>query len=294
MKYEISGLAVELQGGREYMKSCMAKYTLPLENERERICDLGIFIERGTNIPKPAGKILSNHLVWCLSEQDGIRTAWRTLPGFDDIVSARMDFLKNRTDISIFSMDDGEEAADGDNPDAVDSRDFLFAGQAFSDMCLRHSRMVLHSSCIAVDGKAILFSAPSGTGKSTHTGLWQKHVPNTVMINDDTPVLRLDRPDHVLACGSPWSGKTRLNENLSVPLHAIVFLERGEKNTIAPLPTAQAFGRLLGECRKFPFADSMSLAAEHCAALIERVPIYRLTCNISYDAVKTVREELSL
>ena len=284
MYCEISGLVLEVQGGSDYLKSCMSEYTLPLQQERERICDLGISIQGLQEIPKPCGENLYDYGIWKMVRTNQEDSVYRTLPGSDQIVSARMDFKESRTNISVFCTENI----------GVEKRDFIFTGQAFSQMVLQHQRMVLHGSCIAYNGKAIIFSAPSGTGKSTHTELWKKYYPETIHINDDTPVLRLDNPDEVLACGSPWSGKTRLNTNISVPLAAIVFLEQGKENCISSLSKIEAIGRVLGEARKIPFRHAMMEAAELCGQLLERVPVYRLSCDISREAVETVRKELKL
>lgn len=266
------------------MKSFVANYTLPLGNERERICDIEIFIQKRSHIEPPLGEILARAGIWTMVRTSEGNSVFRTFPEAPGIVSARMDFYEKSVVVSILSIEGAETS----------SREITFVGQAFGQMLLRHKRMVLHSSCIARNGKAILFSAPSGTGKSTHTGLWRKYYPDTYYINDDTPILRLDTDGEVLACGSPWSGKERLNRNVQVPLAGIVFLEQGKNNMITPLSNAEAMGRLLGECRKIPFCDAMQQVAELCGQVLERVPVYRLTCDISQEAVETVRKELLL
>ncbi len=266
------------------MKSFVAKYTLPLDPERERICDFEIIIQKLPEIQVPKGKFLARAGIWNMVQTSEGSSVYRTFPEAPGIVSARMDFFDDYVKISVLSVEGVETSA----------REIVFVGQALGQMMLRHERMVLHSSCIARNGKAVLFSAPSGTGKSTHTGLWRKYYPDTYYINDDTPVLRLDKPGEVLACGSPWSGKERLNRNVQIPLSGIVFLEQGKNNNITPLSKAEAMGRLLGECRKIPFCGAMQEAAELCGRLIERVPIYRLSCDISQEAVETVRKELLL
>ena len=284
MYYEISGLVLEVQGGSDYLKSCMSEYTLPLQQERERICDLGISIQENQEIPFPDGERFNEFGIWKMVRTSHGESVYRTLPGMEQVVSARMDLGEKHTDISVFPIDDA----------VASKRDLLFTGQAFSQMVLEHQRMVLHGSCIAYKGRAIIFSAPSGTGKSTHTELWKRYYPETIHINDDTPVLRLDHPDEVIACGSPWSGKTRLNTNISLPLAAIVFLEQGKENCISPLSKIDAIGRVLGEARKIPFRHAMMKAADLCGMLLERVPVYRLSCDISREAVETVRKELKL
>lgn len=285
MVYEISGLTIEVEGGDKYLNQRMADYTLSLPRERERSCfDHKISIKIMDRIPAPDPRIrpAESPEMWWLSDTKP-NTIYRSMYGVEGIVEARMDFSKNCTEISLI-------------PSSVekDGRAFLCAGHAFSQLVLAQERMVLHSSCIARNGRAVLFSAVSGTGKSTHTQLWRKYLPDTVYINDDTPVLRLDKPEAVYACGSPWSGKTALNENISAPLCGIVFLERGVENKISPIGGTEAFRRLLGETRKMPFASSIERASDLCLKLMERVPIYRLTCDISYDAVETVRRELLL
>ncbi len=98
----------------------------------------------------------------------------------------------------------------------------------------------LHSSAVVVDGYAYLFSADSGTGKSTHTGLWLEHFKEKAfIINDDKPVLRLENGQWFVY-GTPWSGKTDLNINVKAKLGAIVFLERAKENHITPIEVKEA------------------------------------------------------
>ncbi|MBQ4145903.1 MAG: hypothetical protein IJD36_04665 [Clostridia bacterium] len=284
MYYKISDLVVEIDGCSENMKSCLTEYMLPLQQEREHICHSGIFIHKLDEIDVPQGKQFGELGKWKLVEDCEKKKIYRPLNGFEDVASARIDFSENRADISLLSFEE----------DDIKMRDMIYSGHAFGQLMLNFNRMVVHSSCISVNGKAILFSAPSGTGKSTHTALWKEYVSGTEYINDDTPVIRLDKTDEVLACGSPWSGKTRLNNNISAPLCGIVFLERGTKNQIMPMSGVEAMGRLVGECRKFPYRDSVGQAAKLCMQLLKRVPVYRLACDISYEAVETVRKELLL
>ena len=112
---------------------------------------------------------------------------------------------------------------------------FLGTGSLFFRKAVIFDAIMLHSSCIMYKGKAYMFTAHSGTGKSTHTGLWKQVFGDEVTyINDDKPLLR--KIDGIwTAFGNPWSGKTDLNTNCSAPVGAIVFLNRGEKNTIRKL-----------------------------------------------------------
>ncbi|WP_455057428.1 hypothetical protein [Jutongia sp.] len=89
-----------------------------------------------------------------------------------------------------------------------------------------HDTLLFHGSVIAVDGKAYLFTAKSGTGKSTHTRLWREYFgERAVMINDDKPLLKITQ-DGVYAYGTPWNGKHRLSTNISAPLGHLHFKKR--------------------------------------------------------------------
>lgn len=285
MMYEIAGLKIEVRGSGPNTTGRMAEYALPLSYEGERSCNLGLDLRRGLDIPPPEGEDLGRAGFWQLWNLPEGRCATQRLPEpWQALLSDRLDFPDSGAGaaLSFCAMDENQEQL----------REFLHLGLAFAQLMPAHKRLVLHSSCIVVQGRALLFSAPSGTGKSTHTALWKKYVPGVEYINDDTPALRLDRPEAVYACGSPWSGKTRLNANLSAPLAAAVFLERGTENVMEPLAPGAALPRLLGEVRKLPFRETMEQTAELCGQLLTRVPVYRLRCDISQGAVDAVRRVL--
>ena len=110
---------------------------------------------------------------------------------------------------------------------------------------LEKNTLLFHGSAIAVDGQAVLFTAKSGTGKSTHTRLWREMLGDrAVMVNDDKPLLRITE-DGVLVCGTPWDGKHHLSTNCAVPLKAICILEQGDKNAIGAISPKEALPMLL-------------------------------------------------
>lgn len=166
---------------------------------------------------------------------------------------------------------------------------YLATGSMFNRKLTAFNGLMLHSSAIAMDGRAYLFSADSGTGKSTHTGLWKKVFGDKVThINDDKPIVRkID--GRFYAFGTPWSGKTDLNTNISAPVAAIVFIERGEVNSITPIdPQKESVAVALLEQtprpRRIDLLESMLTTADE---LLTTTPIFKLRCNISDDAVYT-------
>ena len=108
--------------------------------------------------------------------------------------------------------------------------EYIYAGMEFYTKLLLHEGMMLHASAVAMEEKCYLFSAPSGTGKSTHTKQWKKFFgeEKAEIINDDKPALRR-REDGWYAYGTPFSGKTDEQLNRKVKLQGICILERGVK-----------------------------------------------------------------
>lgn len=120
---------------------------------------------------------------------------------------------------------------------------FTLAGAA-------HQTLLIHSSTVHCKGRAFSFLGTSGTGKSTHSDLWAKYIPETQILNDDNPALKV-MPDHtVRVYGTPWSGKRNYYINDSYPLTAIVRLHQAPKNEICQLKPIMGFVELWASCSK--------------------------------------------
>ncbi len=151
---------------------------------------------------------------------------------------------------------------------------------------LEHETLLFHGSVISVDGQGYLFTAKSGTGKSTHTRLWRELFGDrAVMVNDDKPLLRLTE-DGVLVCGTPWDGKHHLSTNISVPLKAICIINRGEENHIEPVSGKKALPMLLQQ--SYRPADPVKLAKllTLLDKLTKRTGLYSLHCNMEPEAAR--------
>lgn len=106
--------------------------------------------------------------------------------------------------------------------------------------------LLFHAAVIEVEGRAIAFTAASGTGKSTHIRLWRRVYGERVdIVNGDKPILRFLPDGKLYAFGTPWAGKEGWERNVAVPLSAIVFLERGESDRIEVLPKDEAALRIM-------------------------------------------------
>ncbi|MBQ9968553.1 MAG: hypothetical protein IJO88_07510 [Oscillospiraceae bacterium] len=172
--------------------------------------------------------------------------------------------------------------------------EYTSTGSDFYEKLLAFDGMLLHSSAVVMDGKAYLFSADSGTGKSTHTSLYRRYYGDdrVRILNDDKPAIRLE--DGIFyAYGTPWSGKTDLNLNLRVPLAGVCLLERGEKNEIAPLPAGKALFRLLQQTRRFDDKVKMDKVMMLLDALLRKVPVWIMKCNMDPEAARVSYEAMS-
>lgn len=149
---------------------------------------------------------------------------------------------------------------------------------------LDYNGIIFHASVIEMDGKAYAFTAPSGTGKSTHCRLWLKAFPNKArIINGDKPLIRYI--DGLLyAYGTPWCGKENYNINTKAPLEAICFLQRGEKNVITEIDKNAALKRIFTQLL-LPETPSQSESFFTMLSLIcDKVKFYSLECNMDIEA----------
>ena len=144
--------------------------------------------------------------------------------------------------------------------------------------------LLMHGSTVAVDGRAYLFTAPCGTGKSTHTRLWREVFGDrAVMVNDDKPFLKLTG-DAVLACGSPWTGKHGIGSNVCVPLGGICILSRGAENVIRPAVAEDVLEFLRSQC--FP--------PQGLEKLLDRVRLWEMECTRDLGAAVTAFEAMKM
>ena len=143
---------------------------------------------------------------------------------------------------------------------------------------------VFHGSAIAVDRQGYIFTAASGTGKSTHARLWRELLGNrAVMVNDDKPIIRfVDGAPYVF--GTPWDGKHHLSANITVPLKAICILERAKENSIHEITKRDALPMLIQQA--YRPADPQALAKTLKLIYRMQARLYRLRCNMEISAAE--------
>jgi hypothetical protein len=156
---------------------------------------------------------------------------------------------------------------------------------------LRYQGLQIHSAAIADAGRGIIFSAPSGTGKTTQAHLWTRHF-GAKMLNGDRPIVCLtEHGPHVY--GTAWSGSDEVYQNAALPLAAIVFIEQAEENHAERLTAASALKYLLPRCFVPYFSSSLQTAALNIVdGILRQTPCYLLRCKPERAAAELIRAQL--
>jgi len=202
--------------------------------------------------------------------------------GFDDVLAHSIRWKEGSRDICIMSGKAQALPFDG------------CAGEVlFRTMILYHRGIVIHSAGIECDGSGIIFTAPSGTGKSTQAHLWRLH-RNARVLNGDRTALRFDG-NTVYIYGTPWSGSSPDVLNARAPLRAIVVVEPASENTLTQLTKREAAWRLIPRCYlPFGIPSLLNRAFDVLNGIINVVPVYLLKCKIGHETVDLVSNRINV
>ena len=169
---------------------------------------------------------------------------------------------------------------------------FLLECAGLTHILADYGRVILHSSFVAYRGEAILFTAPSGTGKSTQAELWRMHCKGAEVINGDRSILAVDSKA-VTAYGIPLCGTSGITKNRSMPVRAVIVLRKGEENRIRRLRGREAFALLFSECGINVWSrDDMGRIMQIVSGITETAPVYLYECLPDISAVDALASEL--
>ena len=156
-----------------------------------------------------------------------------------------------------------------------------------------HDTLLIHASLVRHQGYGYAFIAKSGTGKSTHTSLWMRYIPDCDLMNDDNPVVRvIDGKPYIY--GSPWSGKTPCYRNVKAPLGAITRIDRAPANSIERLRPVEAFTSVLPSCSSMKWDKRLYRSlGDTITRIIETTPIYILHCLPDKEAAEICHKEIT-
>lgn len=200
---------------------------------------------------------------------------------------------ENKTpDIVIDLSEKFYEDRQKENPSlTLDECECLYSASYFYTELAKFNGVMLHASAVQYKNYAYLFSANSGTGKSTHTHLWLEKFPTAEILNDDKPAIRLI-DGKFYAFGTPWSGKFDESINTGTEIAGITFLSRGEKNEIEQVSGESVMLEFLNQTVRPVRKEYMIAFLDVLDKILSNVPVYRLKCNVSIEAVDVSYEKM--
>jgi len=150
---------------------------------------------------------------------------------------------------------------------------------------------LMHGAVVAVGDKAWLFTAPSGTGKTTHINLWLKNIPGSYIVNGDKPLIHIG--EECIVYGTPWAGKEGMNRNVGVKLCGIVILNRGVENSIKNVSVSQILPTLIQQSYRPKDKAGVEKTLTLLSRLGRKIPMYQLYCNMDTEAAFVAYNVLS-
>lgn len=151
---------------------------------------------------------------------------------------------------------------------------------------------LFHCSAVSFNGDGVLFTAPSGTGKSTHVRLWRECFPESVtVINDDKPLLKVKK-DGIYVYGTPWCGKHGIETNTSARVKAVALIERADKNVTERMSFDDGYKVLFAQTHRPSDPEKAAMALRFVNLLAQSVEMYRVKCNISEEAARVAKNAI--
>lgn len=281
-RFDIAGICMDIISDNQSMLDKFIPFTSSFMGE----ADLTISLKGNDyiNIPKGNSLLIARGIEWLSdSEKDGVIVCIYNWITGKPLCNMTADYKWSRIDILYLK----------DSPGI----DYAVTGMMFniiiSNSVLFHNGIVIHASAINYKGKGIVFSAPSGTGKSTQACLWEKYMGAKVL-NDDCPVVKMEKGE-INIYGTPCSGSKDKFINSSVNLEAVVILEQSCENSIRTLSKSESIAYLMPRCF-LAYYDTkfMEMAINIFEEIINLIPVYLLKCRPDFEAVELVYQYAKL
>ncbi len=279
-EYEIAGIRLRLNHQYpDFFRNNIEAYRLPLGATVKYQIDVDV-----TSVfPVPQGRERIARLMRRVYESDLERTI--VIDEKDDTT-----FVKQTITTSL----DYKHTVIRINPNygqRLPEIEYLATGMVFFDIAVAEGLLPIHAAAIEHQGSAILFAAPSGTGKSTHAALWRMYCDNVKIINDDKPLIGMDG-EILTVFGTPWSGKDVKNENIYVPLKAIVFLKQSIENRSVELDREAALKHLFRNVYRPRDSHQTEKALEVMTDILLETDVVEFQTDVSEAAFRMIYARL--
>lgn len=184
---------------------------------------------------------------------------------------------------------------------SVDSVDCAYSDEYIETLVLQrkissalpaYDCFLMHGAVTAVNGTGYMFTATSGTGKSTHVSLWKKYFDGVEIINGDKPFIRVS-DEEVRAYGTPWAGKEGWQINQYVPLKAVCLLKRGNENKIKRINPVSCLPFLMRQVHYTDDSQTAGKTMELFNQMLDRIAVYELECDVSREAAECSYREMT-
>lgn len=197
-------------------------------------------------------------------------------------------------DFTISATDEEIKAEATDDGYSLEYLETLAIYRKIANKIVEHDGFLMHGVVMSVDNTGIALCAKSGTGKTTHSRLWQQLLGDRCrVINGDKPLVRI-KDDKVYAYGTPWAGKEGINENSVVELKKVCFIQRGEENQFIPCEKKDALAHFMSQVF-IPENGMLTLKTmDMIDKVIRKTDVCILKCNMDISAAQTAYNGMNL
>jgi hypothetical protein len=276
-KYNIAGIKIELNYHYdEFLKGNIESYLM----DEDEICDYQIEVFLCDEIKKPNGFTNSKMNPYIiLGNEERIIYALNRNGDVKELITHSNDYKHTKIEMNPSLLR---------NPAEVE---YVMLGVTFLEIALRCGFLPIHAAAILYKEEAILFSAPSQTGKSTHAKIWVNAFDGAELLNDDKPLLKLVG-DQIIVYSSPFSGKTSINQNRHAPLKSIIFLRQGLSNIVSVMSDEGKIENLMRNILRPDDADLWDQVLDKIAKIMHEIPIYQIEATMEIDAAIAVHNKI--
>ena len=178
------------------------------------------------------------------------------------------------------------------SPCSHETAEFICLHRSLVMQLVQRDRFLLHGAALRVEGRAYIFTAKSGVGKTTHIRLWQECFGDRVtIVNGDKPILWKNNGVW-LVCGTPWCGKEGLTSTDCVPVAGLCFLERSEKNWIRPSTSEEMIEKVFHQIPRPADPDAMRKTISLLDDFLSNVLCWTMGCNMEQEAARLAFQSL--